>query len=225
MELCINSEVAEVIEKYMDIYPLAGVTCNPKMISGLKDPDFFGAIKKIRKAVGDKNLFVQVISPIPEEMVEEAYLIRKAAGEETIIKIPANETGIKAIKMLSAEGIRTLGTVVHTASQGILALHAGAEYIAPFWCHMLEADIDAFAEVRKMSNYAKKFGRGKILVASTRSGKQFSEAIDAGADAITMEPYILSSLLKVEPADYFVDLFVSSWESTYGVGKKIIDFV
>ena len=225
MELCINCEKADVIEKYMDLYPLAGVTCNPNMISRLKDPDFFGAIKKIRQAVGDKNLFVQVTSPIAEKMVEEAALIRNAVGDETIIKIPANEQGIKAIKILSGKGVRTLGTVVHTASQGILALQAGAEYIAPFWCHMLENDIDAYEEVSKMANYIKDSGgKGKILVAATRSNKQFSEAIDAGAHAMTIDPNYLSSLLNVKPANEFMDLFISTWEEVYGAGKTILDF-
>ena len=224
MELCINCEVAEVIEKYMDLYPLDGVTCNPNMISRLNDPDFFGAIKKIRKVVGDKKLFVQVTSPIPEKMVEEAYLIREAVGDDTIIKIPANEMGMKAIKLLNAKGIKTLGTVVHTASQGILALQAGADYIAPFWSYMLDDDIDAYEEVSKMATYKHNNGiEGKILVACTMTNKQFSEAIEAGADAITINPDYLSSLLVVKQADYFMDLFITSWDSVYGEGKTILD--
>jgi len=224
MELMLNCENPELLKQYMDLYPIDGITVNPKMVARLKQPDFFGVVKKLRELAGEKKLYVQVTSPVYEEMLEEADLIRKAGGEETYVKIPANETGIKVIKTLSGRGYRTTATVVYSAGQGILALKAGASYIAPFYGPMLQAGIDAETEVRRMACYVKKSGcQGKILTAACRTFEQFSTAIEAGSDALTVDPNFLTTEMNVKPSADILNDFIRCWEDTYGAGKKIID--
>ena len=223
-ELMLNCENSELLKKYMDIYPIDGITVNPKMVSRLKNLDFFDVVRTLRKTAGSKKLYVQVTSPIYEEILEEADLIRKAGGEETYVKIPANEIGIKAIKTLSARGYRTTATVVYSSGQGILALKAGASYVAPFYGPMLKAGIDAETEVRRMAVYRAASGcEGKILTAACRTFEQFGRAIAAGSDALTVDPGFLTQEMNVKPSIDILNDFICSWEETYGAGKKIID--
>ena len=225
MELMLNCEKPEVLEKYLDLYPIDGVTTNPLMLSQRKEKDYFEIIKSIRKVVGDRKLFTQVISPVYEEMLEEADIILEAAGKDTYVKIPANETGVKAIKTLSARGINTLGTVVYSFFQGAMCLKAGAKYVAPFYEPMLYLGIDGDAVMRQLAIFIEQGGYdGKVMSAGCRTSKQLGDLIENGIHAVTVDPNFLSGEMHVLPSAAFQDFFVESWESKFGAGVKIIDF-
>ena len=91
MELYLNEEKADVIKKYMDLYPLDGITTNPKMIGSLGKVNYADSLRTLRQAVGDKKLFTQVTSEDYEGILQEAEYICSIAGKDTYIKVPANE--------------------------------------------------------------------------------------------------------------------------------------
>ena len=225
MELMLNSEDPKLLEKYLDLYPIDGVTTNPLMLSKRKEKDYFDIIKSIRKVTGSRKLFTQVVSPVYEEMLEEAEIILEAAGRDTYVKIPANETGIKAIRTLSARGINTLGTVVYSFFQGAMCLKAGAKYIAPFYEPMLYNGIDGDAVIRQLALFIEKGGyEGKILSAGCRTSKQLGELIADGIHAVTVDPNFLTEEMTVLLSVANQNLFIENWESKFGVGVKIIHF-
>ena len=224
MELMLNSEKTDLVEKYLDLYPIDGVTTNPLMLSKRKEKDYFDIIKSLRKAAGSRKLFTQVVSPVYEEMLEEAEIIIEAAGKDTYVKIPANETGIRAIKALSARGINTLGTVVYSFVQGAMCLKAGAKYIAPFYEPMLLAGIDGDAVIRQLALFIEKGGyEGKILSAGCRTSKHLGDLIADGIHAVTVDPDFLTGEMNVLLSVANQNKFIESWESKFGVGVKIID--
>jgi len=225
MEFMLNSEHVETVKKYLALYPIDGVTTNPMMIAREGKTNFFNLIKDLRNAVGTKKLFVQVISPVYEEMLAEAELIRNAGGENMYIKIPATETGIRATRTLSERGYNILVTVVLSPYQGVLALHAGAKYIAVFYDNMFKAGIDGDATFRQIAAYIKESGcKGKILAAGVRDHAQFGKVIENGAQAITADANFYSNQMVSVPTQEYLDQFKNAWDGAYGKDIKIIDF-
>ena len=143
MELYLNEERADVIKKYMDFYPLDGITTNPKMIGSLGKVNYADSLRTLRQAVGDKKLFTQVTSEDYEGILQEAEYICSIAGKDTYIKVPANEVGVKAIRTLHERGYKTLGTLCFTTIQAMMALQAGADYVAVLYNYMVNAGYDA----------------------------------------------------------------------------------
>jgi len=225
MELMLNCEVIPVLEKYLDIYPVDGITTNPMMLSRRTETEYFDIIKSLRKVAGERKLFTQVVSPVYEEMLEEAEIICEAAGKDTYVKIPANETGIRVIKTLSERGINTLGTVVYSFVQAALCLKAGAKYVAPFFEPMVYHGMDGLAIIRQLAIFIEEGGYdGKIMAAGCRSSTQLGDLIEAGIHAVTIDPDALSNEMDVLPSVEFQTMFIERWESKFGSGTKIIDF-
>ncbi|HWQ74679.1 MAG TPA: transaldolase family protein [Syntrophomonas sp.] len=225
MEMMLNSQKPEVVEKYLDLYPIDGVTTNPQMIGEEKGKKYFEILKSLRSVIGGRKLFTQVVSNVYEEMLEEAELIRKIGGANTYVKVPANANGVKVIKTLTERGYDTLGTVVFTSTQGIMALKAGAKYVAPFFGPMLDVGIDADTVVSEMAQYIKKSGcQGKIMAAACRDAEQAGRAIAAGVDCLTFSPKDLDAAMTNETSDIILNMFIENWEAGQGKGVKIIDF-
>ena len=224
MELMLNCEHPETLEKYLDLYPISGVTTNPLMVSREGNIDFFKYIKTLRAVVGERKLFAQVVSPVFEEMLVEAEMIRDAGGQDMNVKIPATETGIKAIKALSEKGFNITATVVCSSGQGIIALMAGAKYVAPFYDPMLKAGIDADAVIRQIAAYIKESGcKGKILTAGCRNFTQLGSAVEAGSHALTVDPAFLTREMVVAPSQEYLIKFKKAWDDVHGQDVKIID--
>ena len=224
MELMINSEDTSILEVCLDIYPVDGITTNPMMLSRRNEQDYFDIIKSLRKVAGDRKLFTQVVSPTYEGMVEEAEIICEAAGKDTYVKIPANQTGIKVIKTLSARGFNTLGTVVYSFIQGALCLKAGAKYVAPFFEPMVSHGMDGLAIIRQIVLFNEEGGYGgKIMAAGCRNSTQLGDLIECGIDAVTVDPEFLKNEMHVLPSAEFQDMFIERWESKFGRGTTIVD--
>jgi len=226
MELMVNSYDVAELEDILYKYPIiCGVTTNPQMLSCRKENDYFEIIKSIRKVTGERKLFTQVVSPLWEEMVEEAAIILEAAGKDTYVKIPANEAGVKAIYELHAKGVRTLGTVVHSFWQGALCLMAGAEYIAPFYESMVAAGTDGEGVIAQLAEFANSLGEDqKVMAASVRNSTHIGNMFECGIQAITLNPDTIMNSLDCFAAVAFQDYFIENWEAKFGKGVKIINF-
>ncbi len=224
MKIYLNSALPETVTEYKRSYVFDGVTTNPRMVGKLGNVDYFEWLKAMRKAAGDIEFHTQVTSPIYEEILEEARMIRAATSEDTFIKIPANAVGIKAIRTLADKGYNINGTLVFSAVQGVNALRAGAKYIAPFYCYMLDNSLDADAVLRQLSNYVRVAGKGTVMVGGLRNTEQFGHVLDLGIaeNAVTINTEIMDALDI--PASEAMRLdFLADWEKGRGAGAKIVD--
>ena len=223
-EIFLNCENVETVKKYVDMYPfLAGVTTNPIMISKLGRKDYFNILKELRAAIGNRKLFTQVTSKNSEDIVKEALLIREAGGENTVVKIPAMEFGMKAIKELSDQNIPICATLCCSTIQGVMALEAGAEYVVPFYFHMLNDNLDPVAVTHELVEFTKTFGRGKVMTAAHRTIEQFGACVAQGVHCATLNPDFITNGMYNDCVVKNLDEFLGGWESVFGEGVTILD--
>lgn len=186
-----------------------GVTTNPTLISKEKK-DFKEIIKEISSLV-DGPVSAEVTALDFGEMVKEAREISKWANN-VVIKIPITEEGLKAINILSKEGIRTNCTLIFSAAQGLLAIKAGATYISPFLGRiddMGEKGIELIRDLRTIiDNYNYET---KIIAASIRSIEHVQESAKAGADIATIPGNLFEKLWSHVLTDKGLESFLSDW--------------
>ena len=226
MELYLNEERAAVIEKYLDLYPLDGITTNPKMIGSLGRVPYEESLRLLRKAVGNKKLFTQVTAETCEDILKEAEYICSIAGKDTYIKVPANETGVKAIKILHERGYNTLGTLCFTAIQAIMALQAGADYVAVLYNYMVLSGYDASKTLKDIAAYIQESGcNGKLMGVGVRSQEQFGDCAGCGCQAINLNADNITEWMQNPPSVATTRDFLDGWESTWGKGVKLKTFI
>lgn len=224
MEIYANSADPAVVKRLLDLYPLDGVTTNPELVAQVKRDDYFGLIKELRSLVGEKNLFVQVTAQDYDTIIREAEAIREAAGKDTIVKIGCSPEGIKAIRDLTKAGVRTLGTQVMSAMQGIMALQAGAEYIAPFYGCMNEAGVNGKLVFESLVKYREVSGcRGQILGCAPFNQDEVAWMFGTGITAITLMPWDFDDGVENEAFKKLAKGVYESWEKQYGQGSRIYD--
>ena len=128
MKIYIDTADVNEVKTLVSYLPIAGVTTNPT-IAAKSAVKMDVVLPQLREALGhDGLLFAQVISNDAAEMIEEAKRLHGYV-DNLIVKIPVNKEGLKAIKALKGTNIRTLGTAVYNATQGLLAGLAGAEFV------------------------------------------------------------------------------------------------
>ncbi|KAE9634538.1 fructose-6-phosphate aldolase, partial [Defluviitalea raffinosedens] len=129
MKIFIDTANVEEIRKANDMGVICGVTTNPSLIAK-EGRDFIEVVKEITTIV-DGPISAEVISLEAEGMVKEARELAKI-HKNIVIKIPMTMEGLKAVKILSAENIKTNVTLIFSATQALLAARAGATYVSPF---------------------------------------------------------------------------------------------
>ena len=199
MKFFIDTANLEEIKEAHELGILDGVTTNPSLIAreGIvgkeKVTAHYKAICKI--AVGG-DISAEVLSTKYEDILKEAKVLAAISGQ-IVIKVPMIKDGIKAIKYLSSEGIKTNCTLVFSAGQALLAAKAGATYVSPFIGRLddISADgLNLISEIREIyDNYD---FHTKILAASIRSPMHIIECAKIGADVITSPLDSILNLLK-----------------------------
>ena len=129
MKLFIDTANVEEIRKANDLGVICGVTTNPSLIA--REGRVFKDVVTEITTIVDGPISAEVVSLEHEKMVEEALELA-AIQKNIVIKIPMIEEGLKAVKILSAKGIKTNVTLIFSASQALLAAKAGATYVSPF---------------------------------------------------------------------------------------------
>ncbi len=176
-----------------------GITTNPLLAqrAGLDygQIDWFAMAGKAR-SLGAKELHAQVFGP-PEGYLDWAgalYDAGKSEGIETVVKIPLVEPAIRATPAIKSLGGRILMTACYDAKQMFVARALGADFIAPYFGRMIEAGIEAEAELAAMHAMADQ-GTCEILVASLRSTEQMVALASRGLRTFTIAPAIVRDLL------------------------------
>lgn len=216
MKILLDTANLELIKRYNEIYKIAGVSTNPTILSK-ENTDFFPLLKKIRTIIEDKQLHVQVTGSVCEQMIKEAERIVSVLGNETYIKVPANEEGIRTMKVLKNNGFRVTATAVYMPQQAMLSASVGADYVAPYFNRISNLNIDGKTVIKDISELFKIHGQNtKILAASFKNTQQIMEALSAGAEAVTASPELYSQMVNSPIIEAAIVGFASDWKKTYG---------
>ncbi|PAD70418.1 fructose-6-phosphate aldolase [Bacillus sp. 7586-K] len=223
MQLVIDSANIEKINKLIEFFPIDGVTTNPSIIVNEKKP-YLPLLKEIRTVIGDKKeLFVQVISKNATDMVEEAKYICETLSGNIIIKVPVTMEGIKTIKLLKQEGIRTLATTVYTPMNAYLAAKAGAEYVAPYVNRIDNLTGNGVKVVSEITDiFTRHHLSCKVLAASFKNVQQIHNICLAGAHGITAGPELIEALIAHPSIEENVEKFRKDWLEQYGEKSFIV---
>lgn len=212
MKFFIDTADLNEIEEANDLGVLDGVTTNPSLCMKVGVKDFEGHIAKICNIVSG-DVSAEVISTEYDEIVEEGRKFAKIA-DNVVVKVPLIKEGIKAIKTLSSEGIKTNCTLCFSASQALIAAKAGATYISPFIGRLDDISapgLDLIADIRLIfDNYGLET---EILAASIRHPMHLLESAKLGADVATMPLNVIDQLLKHPLTDSGLERFLSDWDN------------
>lgn len=217
MEFMLDTIDLEEIKRYKDVIALAGVTSNPSIVKKAGKVDFAAHMQTIKEMIGEGSLHIQVVGETTEAIVNDAHLIGEKFGKEVYIKIPVNEPGLAAIKVLKADGYRITATAIYSEFQGYLAINAGADYIAPYYNRMENQNIDSEDIVKGLAAYIRENkSETKIVAASFKNVAQVNKAIRAGAHAVTVGADIFEQVLGMSSIQKAVTDFTNDWVTNFG---------
>ncbi|HKY63685.1 MAG TPA: fructose-6-phosphate aldolase [bacterium] len=210
MKIFIDTADVKEIREANDIGILDGVTTNPSLVakSGRK---FREVLEEIVKIVNGP-VSAEVVSVEHEGMLKEAREYAKIHSN-IVIKLPMTIEGLKALKILTAEGIKTNLTLVFNANQALLVGKVGATYVSPFIGRLddiSQIGMDLIRQIRTIyDNYDIDT---QILAASIRNPIHFLEAALIGADVATVPMSVIRQLAQHPLTDIGLDKFLKDWE-------------
>ena len=225
MEFIIDTVDLEEIKDAIEHMPITGVTSNPSIVKATSPKNFFEHMKEVRKIIGkDRSLHVQVISKDCDEIVKEGHRILEEIDDQVYIKVPVSYEGIKAIKILKAEGHNVTATAVYDLMQAYMALAAKADYIAPYVNRIGNLGSDPYELINELSNRIVMDNyECKILAASFKGLQQIRDAFNAGAQSVTAPVAVLKQIFANPNIEKAVNDFNNDWYDVYGKGKGICD--
>ncbi|MCD6552357.1 fructose-6-phosphate aldolase [Thermotoga sp.] len=210
MKIFLDTANLEEIKKGVEWGIVDGVTTNPTLISR-EGAEFKQRVKEICDLVRGP-VSAEVVSLDYEGMVKEARELAQLS-EYVVIKIPMTPDGIKAVRTLSAEGIKTNVTLVFSPAQAILAAKAGATYVSPFIGRMDDLSNDGMRMLAEIVEIYDNYGfETKIIAASIRHPMHVVEAALVGVDVVTMPFTVLEKLFKHPMTDLGIERFMNDWK-------------
>ena len=163
-------------------------------------------------ALVDGPISAEVISLDADGMVSEGRELA-AIHENIVIKVPMTEEGLKAVKRLSAENIKTNVTLIFSSTQALLAAKAGATYVSPFVGRIDDISLDGMELVADiMTIFANYSLPTEVIVASVRSPQHVAQSALIGADIATIPYKVIAQLAKHPLTDIGMEKFLADWE-------------
>ncbi len=212
MKFFIDTADLDEIEEANDLGVLDGVTTNPSLCAKIGVADFEGHIEKICNLV-DGDVSAEVVSTEYDEIVSEARHLSEIA-DNVVVKVPLIKDGIKAIKTLSDEGIRTNCTLCFSAMQALLAAKAGATYISPFIGRLDDISDDGMQLIADVVTIYENYGyETEVLAASIRHPMHVLESARLGADVATMPLNVIDQLMHHPLTDRGLERFLDDWNA------------
>ena len=211
MKFFIDTANLEQIKKGVEMGMVDGVTTNPSLIAK-EDKPFEQILKEIVEVV-DGPISAEVVSLEADGMVEEAKVLA-AMSDNIVIKIPMIMEGIKAVKQLTALGIKTNVTLVFSAAQALLAAKAGASYVSPFVGRLDDIGTPGMELIAEIMSILRNYGfQTEVIVASVRSPQHVMESAAIGADIATIPLKVIEQLAKHPLTDIGIEQFLADWEN------------
>lgn len=211
MELFLDSANMSEIKQAVDWGAIDGVTTNPSL-AAKEGKDFSTMIAEICELVGGP-VSAEVVATKSEAILEEARRLAKL-HEHVVVKVPLIPEGLKAVKVLSAEGVKTNVTLCFSATQALMAMKAGATYLSPFVGRLDDRGQVGMELIEQCVAIKHNYGfETKTLVASVRSPNHVVESTMLGADVATLPFKILEQLYSHPLTDEGLSTFLADWES------------
>ncbi len=213
MKMFIDTANVEEIRQANDWGVICGVTTNPSLIA--KEGKVFEEVIKEITTIVDGPISAEVVAPDAEGMVVEA---RKLASihKNIVIKIPVTLEGLKAVKVLSAEGIKTNVTLIFSAAQALMAARAGATYVSPFVGRLDDISDNGMDLISDIADiFAIHDIETEIISASIRGPQDVVDSAKAGAHIATIPHKVFTQMIKHPLTDIGIDKFMADWNSAF----------
>lgn len=213
MKFFIDTANVEDIRKANDMGVICGVTTNPSLIAK-EGRDFNEVIKEITTIVdGPISGEVKATTVDAEGMIREGREIA-AIHPNMVVKIPMTVEGLKAVKVLSSEGIKTNVTLIFTANQALLAARAGATYVSPFLGRLDDISTTGVNLIRDIVTIFKNYALDtEIICASVRNPIHVTDCALAGADIATVPYSVIEQMTKHPLTDQGIEKFQRDYKA------------
>lgn len=216
MKLFIDTANVNEIRRANDMGVICGVTTNPSLIAK-EGRDFTQVIHEITSIVdGPISGEVKATTTDSETMIQEGREIA-AIHPNMVVKIPMTEEGLKAVKVLSSEGIKTNVTLVFSANQALLAARAGASYVSPFLGRLDDISQPGIDLIRSIAQIFDIYCLDtEIIAASVRHPIHFTDCALAGADIATVPFKVIEQMIHHPLTDEGIVKFQKDYEAVFG---------
>jgi len=215
MKIFVDTADLNVIKELTSWGIIDGVTTNPTLVkkSGFS---FREVINEIFNIV-DGPISLEVISEKAQDMVKEAKCIIAAIPQKykknVAIKIPITPEGLKAVKLLVKEGIKTNVTLIFSANQALLAAKAGATFVSPFIGRLDDIGQEGMDIIEEIMDIFLNYNiKTQVIVASIRHPIHVIQAAQLGAHIATVPPDIIRKMIKHSLTDVGIKKFLNDWE-------------
>lgn len=206
MKFFLDTANVQEIKRINELGLVDGVTTNPTIISK-EGRDFKEVITEICGMI-EGPVSAEVITLDTESMVKEARDIATWA-DNVVVKIPMTEEGLRAVNILSKEGIKTNVTLIFTVAQGLMAAKAGATFVSPFVGRLDDIATDSLALISNMKKVLTYYGyQTEIIAASIRSLKHVEEVAELGSDIATIPGTLFPKLWSHPLTDAGIQAFL-----------------
>ncbi len=218
MKFFIDTANLKQIKEMQELGIIDGVTTNPTLLA----KEGVEPIEQLKKICGivEGPVSGEVIGLTTEDMVTEARELAKIASN-IVIKIPFTKDGIKAVKILEAEGIKTNVTLVFSQNQVLIAAKAGASFISPFIGRLMDNGQDEIYMLKESMEIIRAYDfKSELIVASVRNSRHIIEAAKIGAHIATIPFSVLEKMFKHPNTDLGLEAFLKDWEKLQNELKK-----
>ncbi len=217
MQFFIDTADIGEIKKALAMGLCDGVSTNPSLVA--KSGRSFVVVREVLGSLVPGPISAEVTAIEAEGMLKEARHYARF-GSQVVIKIPLIVEGLKAVKVLAQEGIKTNVTLCFSAVQALLAAKAGATYVSPFVGRLDDISQDGMALIADIVQIFRNYRFGtKVLVASVRHPVHVLEAAKLGADVATIPYGVIEQLAKHPLTDAGLKKFLADWEKVPKAGK------
>lgn len=211
MKLFIDTANVDEIRKANDMGVICGVTTNPSLIAK-EGRNFTEVVKEITSIV-DGPISAEVISLDSEGMIREAVELSKI-HKNIIVKIPMTAEGLKAVKVLKNEKIKTNVTLIFSAGQALLAAKAGASYVSPFAGRLDDIGNDGMVLIQEIVEIFENYSIDtEIIAASIRHPMHVIQSAKLGCHIATVPYKVIMQLTKHPLTDKGIEQFLKDWET------------
>ena len=211
MKFFIDTANPGEIKKAYEMGVIDGVTTNPTLISK-ENRDFESLIQEICKIIRGLPISLEVLSLEAEGMIGEARKLSKM-GDNIVVKIPMTAEGLKAIKILVSEKIKTNTTLVFSPTQALLAAKAGTTYVSPFIGRLDDISQTGMELIEQIVTIFSNYNfESQVIVASIRHPIHVLEAALIGADVATIPYKVIEQLVKHPLTDIGIERFLKDWK-------------
>ena len=216
MKLFIDTANVEDIRKANDMGVICGVTTNPSLIAK-EGRNFNEVIAEIASIVdGPISGEVKATTVDAEGMIAEGREIAKI-HPNMVVKIPMTVEGLKAVKALTAEGIKTNVTLIFSANQALLAARAGATYVSPFLGRLDDISQPGIQLIEDIVTIFENYGlETEIIAASVRNPIHVTDCALVGADIATVPYSVIETMTKHPLTDQGIAKFQADYKKVFG---------